>query len=112
MEPADEREHTRRLGCPSVSRAPQWSPPTSGGSTAVRLGDEDAEYSAAMEPADERREHSAGPTAGGHRRSRRNGARRRAAGAPRAWNLDPGAVVAAMEPADERREHNAITRLE
>src|SRR6266699_2535543 len=60
MEPADERrEHAalqgRRLG---LHITPQWSPPTSGGSTDEDDDGDRRRDLAAMEPADERREHS------------------------------------------------------
>src|SRR5437773_2613193 len=60
MEPADQRrEHTSGRS-PRLRwyRAPQWSPPTSGGSTQVHGQGEQPDDGAAMEPADQRREHS------------------------------------------------------
>ncbi len=112
---------------------PQWSPPTSGGSTA-RAGRADrADPGAAMEPADERREHLRGrhprpgwrrrpqwspPTSGGSTASYEV----RAVGkdGPQ-WSppTSGGSTLyrgrhayrlpsAAMEPADERREHSTI----
>ncbi len=60
---------------------------------------------AAMEPADERREHSSTANGPSGAAPRRNGARRRAAGARDVRGERVGGVGAAMEPADERREH-------
>ena len=67
---------------------PQWSPPTSGGSTASSFSSPRAAHCAAMEPADQRREHLV-------------------------VGADLGAVVngAAMEPADQRREHKVSTMV-
>src|SRR5579875_2331693 len=64
---------------------PQWSPPMNGGSTRGERGIPGRGREAAMEPADERREHQKGV----YETTKQNDA--------------------AMEPADERREHHSET---
>ena len=60
---------------------PQWSPPMIGGSTRMDSRRDAALREAAMEPADDRREHSAGRPWSSRTWRCRNGARRLSAGA-------------------------------
>ena len=89
-----------------IRKVPQWSPPTSGGSTGGAGGVPLDPVLAAMEPADQRREHGPRPLApsGAQDGAAMEPADQRREHAERRARFRNG-HVAAMEPADQRREH-------
>jgi len=133
MEPADQRRDDLRaiatFGRPST---PQWSPPTSGGTTTYLPSITTRASSAAMEPADQRRDDRPFLSDSCLSFCSRNGARRPAAGRPgpasapprrpgpqwspptsggttvsgTTWTVTRGA--SAMEPADQRRDDSPV----
>ena len=107
------RSHRRTAGAPVPSNVPrivrllpQQRPPSDGGSTPVRPGDQDDRVGAPMEPAARRREHGLVVRL----KPRLDGAAMEPAAGRREHVLrhpqGPDAFRAAMEPAIDRREHS------